>query len=176
MAYNMTKHHFFYTKRIISLCVLCIALSSHIQAQFLIKGKASYYHDALHGNQMSNGDYYHRDSMTCAHLKLPFGTMLKVRNLRNNKEVIVEVTDRGPYAKKYILDLSRAAAKELGIIGIGFAPVEISIHTPAKVPFRLKDEEVQIPDLDLEHQILAIYPEPLWQQADSIVTKPEKVK
>jgi rare lipoprotein A len=120
---------------------------------------------------MSNGERYHRDSMTCAHLKLPFGTMLKVRNLRNDKEVIVEVTDRGPFAKKYILDLSRAAARELGIIGRGFAPVEISIYTPAKGPFRLKDEEAEIPELDLQHRIMAIYPEPLWQQADSTDTE-----
>lgn len=150
---------------------LFLTFCTYTNAQFLLKGKASYYHDALHGNQMSNGDYYHRDSMTCAHLKLPFGTMLKVRNLRNDKEVIVEVTDRGPYAKKYILDLSRAAAKKLGIIGIGFAPVEITIHTPPKVPFRLKEEEMEIPELDLQHRILAVYPEPLWQHADTTATE-----
>lgn len=163
----MTKKLVYMKTRILIFLTLCIIGSMPVCGQFLLKGRASYYHDALHGNQMSNGDYYHRDSMTCAHLKLPFGTMLKVRNLRNDKEVIVEVTDRGPYAKKYILDLSRAAAKQLGIIGIGFAPVEISIHIPAKVPYRLKDDEVEIPELDLEHQILAVYPEPLWQQADT---------
>lgn len=157
--------------RLLVLCLICIACGTGMHAQLLLKGKASYYHDALHGNKMSNGERYHRDSMTCAHLKLPFGTMLKVRNLRNDKEVIVEVTDRGPYAKKYILDLSRAAASELGIIGRGFAPVEISIYTPAKVPFRLKDEEAEIPELDLQHRIMAIYPEPLWQQADSTGTE-----
>lgn len=157
--------------RLFVLCLLCLLCGTGMHAQLLLKGKASYYHDALHGNKMSNGEPYHRDSMTCAHLKLPFGTMLKVRNLRNDKEVIVEVTDRGPYAKKYILDLSRAAARELGIIGRGFAPVEISIYTPAKVPFRLKDEEAEIPELDLQHRIMAIYPEPLWQQADSTDTE-----
>ena len=170
----MTKHTLFIiymNTRLIVLCLLCLVCVTGMHAQFLLKGKASYYHDALHGNKMSNGEPYHRDSMTCAHLKLPFGTMLKVRNLRNDKEVIVEVTDRGPYAKKYILDLSRAAARELGIIGRGFAPVEISIYTPAKVPFRLKDEEAEIPELDLQHRNMAIYPEPLWQQADSTDTE-----
>lgn len=157
--------------RFFVLYLLCLVCGTGMHAQLLLKGKASYYHDALHGNKMSNGEPYHKDSMTCAHLKLPFGTMLKVRNLRNDKEVIVEVTDRGPYAKKYILDLSRAAASELGIIGRGFAPVEISIYTPAKVPFRLKDEEAEIPELDLQHRIMAIYPEPLWQQADSTGTE-----
>ena len=170
----MTKHTLFIiymNTRLIVLCLLCLVCVTGMHAQFLLKGKASYYHDALNGNKMSNGEPYHKDSMTCAHLKLPFGTMLKVRNLRNDKEVIVEVTDRGPYAKKYILDLSRAAARELGIIGRGFAPVEISIYTPAKVPFRLKDEEAEIPELDLQHRIMAIYPEPLWQQADSTDTE-----
>ena len=47
----------------------------------------------------------------------------------------------------------------------------ISIYTPAKVPFRLKDEEAEIPELDLQHRIMAIYPEPLWQQADSTDTE-----
>ena len=154
--------------RILAFYILFLASCTWACSQFLLKGRASYYHDALHGNKMSNGEKYHRDSMTCAHLKLPFGTMLKVKNIRNGKEVIVEVTDRGPYAKRYVLDLSRAAAKELSIIGIGFAPVEISIHTPPKVPFRMEEKEEEIPELDLQHQILAIYPEPLWQHADSI--------
>ena len=154
--------------RILAFYILFLASCTWACSQFLLKGRASYYHDALHGNKMSNGEKYHRDSMTCAHLKLPFGTMLKVKNIRNGKEVIVEVTDRGPYAKRYVLDLSRAAARELGIIGIGFAPVEISIHTPPKVPFRMEEKEEEIPEFDLQHQILAIYPEPLWQHADSI--------
>lgn len=164
--------YLYYMKtRLLLLCLLCFAYGTKLHAQLLLKGKASYYHDALHGNKMSNGEPYHKDSMTCAHLKLPFGTLLKVRNLRNDKEVIVEVTDRGPFAKKYILDLSRAAARELGFIGRGFAPVEISIYTPAKVPFRMKTEEEEMPELDLQHRIMAIYPEPLWQQADSTDTE-----
>lgn len=157
--------------RLLIACLILLNCNMVTHAQFLLKGKASYYHDSLHGNKMSNGEPYHRDSMTCAHLKLPFGTLLKVRNLRNGKEVIVEVTDRGPYAKKYILDLSRAAARELEIIGRGFAPVEISIHTPAKVPFRFKEEDVDMPELDIQYQIIGIYPEPLWQQADSTLNE-----
>ena len=138
------------------------------RAQFLLKGKASYYHDALHGNKMSNGEIYNRNKLTCAHLKLPFGTMLKVRNIRNNKEVIVEVTDRGPFSKRYILDLSRAAADSLGIIGKGFARVEISLYTPAKVPFRLSEEEtnIELPELDLQYHLVDIYPDPIWRSEE----------
>ncbi len=151
------------------LCILmCLASHSRVCAQVLYQGRASYYSDVLHGRKMSNGDPYHRDSMTCAHLKLPFGTMLKVRNLMNDKVVIVKVTDRGPYAKRFILDLSRAAARELGILRKGHAPVEISLYTPAKVPFLQEEPEIHIPELDLHMRTLAEYPEPLWLQADSI--------
>ncbi len=151
------------------LCILmCLASHSRVCAQVLYQGRASYYSDVLHGRKMSNGDPYHRDSMTCAHLKLPFGTMLKVRNLMNDKVVIVKVTDRGPYAKRFILDLSRAAARELGILRKGHAPVEISLYTPAKVPFLLEEPEIHIPELDLQIRTLAEYTEPLWLQADSI--------
>ncbi len=151
----------------VMLLSLMLSLPCSSDAQVLYNGRASYYHDALHGRKMSNGDPYHRDSMTCAHLKLPFGTMLKVRNLNNGKEVVVKVTDRGPYAPRFILDLSRAAARELGIIGIGHAPVEISLYHPSKIPFLLEEDETEIPELDLQLRTLANYSEPLWLQADS---------
>lgn len=137
-------------------------------AQILSKGNASYYSDALHGRKMSNGERYHRDSLTCAHMKLPFGTMLKVRNLMNDKTVVVKVTDRGPFSKRFVLDLSRAAARQLDILGRGYVPVEISFYTPGKVPFLLEEPDVHIPELDLQLRTLAEYPEPLWQQADSL--------
>ena len=76
---------------------------------------------------MSNGEPYHRDSMTCAHLKYPLGTMLRVKNVQNGKEVVVEVTDRGPHIKKYMIDLSYAAARELGFTQSGFCLVEVTL-------------------------------------------------
>ena len=153
----------------IILCsMLCMISATRADAQVLTQGKASYYSDVLHGRKMSNGERYNKDSLTCAHLKLPFGTLLKVRNLMNNKEVIVKVTDRGPFSKRYVLDLSRAAAKKIDIIGKGYAPVEISLYTPGKVPFKLEEPDIHIPELDMKMRMLADYPEPLWQQADSI--------
>lgn len=101
-------------------------------------GNASYYHDRFHGRKMANGKIYHRDSMTCAHLRYPLGTWLHVRNLSNGKEVIVQVTDRGPYSRKFVIDLSRAAARELGIIQYGFRPVEITPFNPARVPYQIE--------------------------------------
>ena len=66
--------------------------SEHDEEWTMFKGNASYYSDKLHGRRMANGQPYHRDSMTCAHLKFPFGTLLKVRNPINNRTVIVRVT------------------------------------------------------------------------------------
>lgn len=85
---------------------------------------------------MSNGDPYHRDSMTCAHLKYPLGTYLCVRNPKNGKEVVVKVTDRGPHTKRFAIDLSLAAARELDIIHKGFTMVEITPCPEDKVPYR----------------------------------------
>lgn len=102
------------------------------------RGNASYYADRFHGRKMANGEIYHRDSMTCAHLRYPLGTWLHVRNITNNKEVVVQVTDRGPYSRKFVIDLSRAAARELGIIQYGYRPVEITPFIPGRIPYRLQ--------------------------------------
>ncbi len=90
------------------------------------KGKASYYADKFHGRKTSSGVPYHRDSLTCAHRSYPFGTILEVVNPKNGKKVLVEVTDRGPYSRNKIIDLSYAAAKQLDIIHQGVTTVEIS--------------------------------------------------
>lgn len=70
------------------------------------KVKASYYANKFHGRKTASGALYHKDSLTCAHKTLPFGTILKVRNPRNDKEVYVKVTDRGPFIKGRTIDLS----------------------------------------------------------------------
>ena len=158
------------------MLLLLLGANTHVFAeeQDTIIGKASYYSDKLHGRTMSNGRPYHRDSMTCAHLKFPFGTMLKVKNPLNEKEVIVTVTDRGPYSKRYIVDLSRAAAKELGLIHRGWAMVEITPFIPQKVPYKLKQELPEIPELNIEYSPIAIYPDPAWKD-DSIIARKDVV-
>ncbi|MFA6701074.1 MAG: septal ring lytic transglycosylase RlpA family protein [Dysgonamonadaceae bacterium] len=88
-------------------------------------GKASFYSHKLHGRKTSSGIPYHKDSLTCAHRTLPFGTFLQVKNPKNNKTVVVKVTDRGPSSKSRIIDLSYAAAKEIGIDQQGVGTVEI---------------------------------------------------
>jgi len=113
------------------------------------KGKASYYSKRLHGRKMSNGEVYRNDKLTCAHRKYPFGTLLKVKNPKNGKEVIVEVTDRGPFARSRIIDLSYKAAQELGIIMSGVAMVEVSIYDDDTPPYYTPKME-EIPDFDFD--------------------------
>lgn len=115
---------------------------------------------------MSNGKPYHRDSMTCAHLRYPLGTWLLVRNLTNGKEVVVQVTDRGPYSRKFVIDLSRAAARELDIIHYGWRPVEILPFVPGKVPFKLEASKER-PELDLGFTTDFGDEPPIWQD-DSV--------
>ena len=130
------------------------------------RGNASYYADYFHGRTMSNGQKYHRDSMTCAHLHYPLGTWLKVRNITNGREVVVRVTDRGPYSRKFVIDLSRAAARQLDIIHYGWRPVEITPFSPGHVPFIMEPQREK-PVLNLgfsdDEEDLA----PYWQE-DSI--------
>ncbi len=83
------------------------------------RGVASWYGPGFHGRKTASGERFDTTELTAAHLSLPFGTKLLVRNERNGKEVVVRVNDRGPYIKSRIIDLSQAAAKALGIDGIG---------------------------------------------------------
>ena len=111
-------------------------------------GNATYYADYFHGKKASDGTLYHRDSMTCAHKTYPFGTVLRVRNKKNGNEVYVTVTDRGPFRRGCIVDLSRAAAEQLDMIASGVVPVEVELVEPV-VPFR-KIENTILPSLDFE--------------------------
>ena len=90
------------------------------------RGYATYYNSNLKGRHTSDGGKYHPDSMTCAHRSYPLGTILKVRNPKNDHEVIVKVTDRGPFQKRLTIDLSYIAAHTLDIICSGIAMVEIT--------------------------------------------------
>ena len=91
-----------------------------------IKGLASHYGSNYNKKRkMANGEYYNPDKYTCAMTKYPMGTMVRVRNLRNGKTVDVKVTDRGPFVKGRIIDLSVVAAQELEIMHCGIAKVEV---------------------------------------------------
>ncbi|MEI6652277.1 MAG: septal ring lytic transglycosylase RlpA family protein [Chlorobiaceae bacterium] len=89
------------------------------------EGKASFYSDEFHGRKTANGETFNMDKLTAAHPSLPFGTWVKVTNLRNGKDVIVRINDRGPFVKGRIIDLSISAAKKLGIIKSGTEQVKL---------------------------------------------------
>jgi len=112
------------------------------------KGKASYYSKRATGARTSSGERLHHDSLTCAHRTHPFGTLLKVTNESNGRSVIVRVTDRGPHTRGRIIDLSHAAASQLGIINQGVAVVKVEPVRQATIPFKPDNEG--LPALDFE--------------------------
>jgi rare lipoprotein A len=91
-------------------------------------GVASYYNDRHQGKKTASGELYQNTKFTAAHRTLPFGTEVKVTNLANGKSVTVHINDRGPYAKGRLIDLSKIAAKEIGLIKMGVAKVKIEYN------------------------------------------------
>lgn len=90
------------------------------------RGVASYYSDQHHGLKTASGEAYDRDAMTAAHRRLPFGTRVRVRDVKSGREVVVRINDRGPYTKGRIIDLSYRAAKRLDLLERGVARVEVT--------------------------------------------------
>lgn len=143
------KGHHRWTFRVIVISIAMLSpLTSKINAQGVQTGKASYYAKKFSGRKTASGERLHHDSLTCAHRTYPFGTQLKVTNPANGKTVIVRVTDRGPYVKGRIIDLSVRAAKELGIIAQGIAPVVVERYNPSIIPFKPEDI-IDVPELEL---------------------------
>jgi rare lipoprotein A len=93
---------------------------------FTQTGIASWYGDDFHGRKTSNAETYNMYDMTAAHKTLPMNTVLLVKNLENNKEIVVRVNDRGPFVRGRVIDLSYTAAKKVGIIGRGTARVHLT--------------------------------------------------
>lgn len=85
----------------------------------VLYGKATYYHKRFEGRKTANGEKFNHKNFTCANNSLPFNTFLKVRNLDNNKVIVLRVNDRLPKRSKVLLDLTIAAAKELGFVKKG---------------------------------------------------------
>jgi rare lipoprotein A len=90
-------------------------------------GLASWYGPDFHGKKTANGEVYDQDGLTAAHKTLPFNTIVRVTNLDNGRQVTVRINDRGPYVQGRVIDLSRAAARQIRMIGPGTARVRIEI-------------------------------------------------
>lgn len=96
-------------------------------AAFTQTGQASYYADKFEGRRTASGTVYRAGRRTAAHNTLPFGTVVRVTNPRNRRSVKVTITDRGPHAKGRVIDLSKKAARKIGILGAGVAPVQLKV-------------------------------------------------
>jgi rare lipoprotein A len=90
-------------------------------------GVASYYAREFHGRATASGRTYRKNELTAAHRTLPFGTRVRVTNLENGRSVVVTVTDRGPYRRERVIDLSKRAARKLGMVQAGVARVRLDV-------------------------------------------------
>lgn len=119
----------------ISFLFLACLLYSHLVAQtvFVQTGEASYYADRFEGEVTASGETFHQDQLTGAHLTLPFGSMVKVTNLENNRSIVVRINDRGPFVEGRIIDLTHTAAQMLGFAGQGTAKVRIELLSEPSV-------------------------------------------
>jgi rare lipoprotein A len=103
------------------------AAPSAPQETALGRGTASYYAAKFHGRRTASGETFNNREMTAAHRTLPFGTRVRVTNPATGRSVIVRINDRGPFSKGRMIDVSRAAAEELGLIARGHATVELAL-------------------------------------------------
>ncbi|WP_078708509.1 septal ring lytic transglycosylase RlpA family protein [Consotaella salsifontis] len=111
---------------VMGTCVLFSGLSA--DAMFRTQsGAASWYGPKFHGRSTASGERFDMNKLTAAHKSLPFGTKVRVTNMRNGKSVIVRINDRGPYAHNRIIDLSRKAASVVGLIARGTAKVKLEV-------------------------------------------------
>lgn len=95
-------------------------------------GLASWYGEECHGNLTASGEVFDMNGLTAAHWDYPFGTKLRVTNLRNKRQVIVRINDRGPGIEGRIIDLSMEAARQLGYMGAGLATVQLEVVLETK--------------------------------------------
>ncbi|MCK5153346.1 MAG: septal ring lytic transglycosylase RlpA family protein [Spirochaetales bacterium] len=112
-------------KRLIYIIFLLVIASAWISA--LEKGEASWYGGKFQGRLTANGERFDTNMLTAAHKTLPFNTIVEVKNLENDKVVHVRINDRGPFVEGRIIDLSRAAASKLNMVGAGVARVEVRV-------------------------------------------------
>jgi rare lipoprotein A len=98
-----------------------------IPGQYVEEGVASWYGVPFNGHRTSNGEIYDMHAFTAAHRTLPFGSLVRVTNLRNGMQTEVRINDRGPFVANRIIDLSLSAAQAIGMVGPGTAPVRLEV-------------------------------------------------
>ncbi|MEB0044239.1 MULTISPECIES: septal ring lytic transglycosylase RlpA family protein [unclassified Pseudomonas] len=118
-------------KRLLGACALLSLLAGCASTDIIDPhgydqtGTASYYGAKHQGKRTASGEPFNQNALTAAHRQLPFGTRVKVTNLNNNKSCVVRINDRGPHTRGRLIDLSRQAAQQLGMLGSGTAQVRV---------------------------------------------------
>ncbi|SET02197.1 septal ring lytic transglycosylase RlpA family protein [Anaerobranca gottschalkii] len=102
-------------------------LASRSSREYAVVGVASWYGDKFHGNKTASGEIYDKNKLTAAHRTLPFGTLVEVTFLRTGKSVVVRINDRGPFVDGRVIDLSEAAAREIGLRPYGIGDVRVRV-------------------------------------------------
>jgi rare lipoprotein A len=130
----MSSPQLILTSAVLVLALNCggnprISLPAPIDARvgFAETGMASWYGNPYHGRRTSSGEIYNMEEFTAAHLQLPFNTVVRVTNLETEQSVDVRINDRGPFSKDRVIDLSRAAARQIGMLGPGTARVRLVV-------------------------------------------------
>jgi rare lipoprotein A len=110
-----------------SACTVLPKGQADLDVSLKERGMASWYGEDFHGWVTANGEIYDMEALTAAHRTLPLGTEVRVTNAENGKQVHVRINDRGPYLYGRVIDLSLAAARELGMVESGIAAVQIEV-------------------------------------------------
>lgn len=108
-------------------CAKTNTISSPERIGYQESGKASYYAMKYQNRKTASGERLNQGSNTAAHRKLPFGTIVKVTNIKNSKSVVVKINDRGPFVKRRIIDLTRSAFSSIGDLDSGIINVKIEV-------------------------------------------------
>jgi rare lipoprotein A len=152
---------------IINFTFFLFPLVALAQVGFVQEGKASFYADKFEGRTTASGERYSHTRNTCAHLTLPFGTLVKVTNLANNLSVVVKVNDRGPFVPNRIIDLSRSAAERIDFVRSGIADVRIEVVSEEGNAFALESVPASTPN-PITSSATPSTQRPTQQQATSV--------
>jgi rare lipoprotein A len=174
-----TKNPSLPMKKFILTLILMLGLISGINAQqYSATGLASYYADKFDGRQTASGEIYSHSKLTAAHPTLPFGTMLKVTNLKNGKSVIVRVNDRGPFVNGRIIDLSKNAAIKIDAIRDGLVKVKIEQTHTSQESESQQISQNEYYHIDVSSQVLSGYGVQIgsFSQMDNLIRLSDQVK
>jgi len=120
-----------YIRNIIPLLCIVFFMTS-CSRKITENGKASYYADKFEGRKTASGEIFRQNGLTAAHRTLPFGTKVTVINISNGRSVKVRINDRGPFSEGRVIDLSKKAARRLGMLTTGVAVVEVKYKKKKK--------------------------------------------